>query len=184
MSKPRNESGADKLVLLGQIGPAHGVRGEVVIRTFTAEPGGIAAYGPLTDSRGEKRLSLTSVRVTEKGVIARIEGVGDRSSAEALRGVELYVARSALPPTDDAEYYHTDLIGLDAVTITGEAYGTVIAVHNFGAGDLLEIKRDGDTEFIPFTNAHAPVVDLAQRTVTINPPALTGEDEPSGGGQP
>jgi 16S rRNA processing protein RimM len=183
MTKSGANPDNDRRVLLGQIGAAHGVRGEVTIRTYTSDPASIAAYGPLSDATGQKQFALKAVRVTDKGVIARLEGVSDRTSAEALRGTNLYVARFALPATGDAEYYHADLIGLKAVTVTGDLYGDVIAVQNFGAGDLLEIKRagSGDTEYIPFTNAHAPVVDLAQNRVTINPPILVGDAEPSGG---
>lgn len=180
MTSPGDKSHGDRLVLLGQIGPAHGVRGEVMIRSFTADPIGIASYGPLTDKANQRRFVLKSVRATDKALVARIDGVSDRNAAEALRGVELYVARSALPPADEAEYYHADLVGLNAVTVSGESYGQVVAVQNFGAGDLLEIKRgDGETEFIPFTHAHAPVVDLAQNLVTIDPPVLVGDAEPA-----
>jgi 16S rRNA processing protein RimM len=170
-----------RLVLLGHIGAAHGIRGDVLIRTFTADPASIAAYGPLTDAGGQRSFNVKIVRVTDKGVVARIAGVTDRNGAEVLRGIELYVARDRLPKTAAAEYYHADLIGLDAVLTDGTPFGRVVAVQNFGAGDLLEIERaNAESEFIPFTNAHAPDVDLVSRRVTIVPPTMVGEPEPAG----
>lgn len=171
----------DRRILLGQITGAHGIRGDIIVRTHTADPGGIAAYGELTDKDGLKPLRLKIVRVTDKGLVARVNGVSDRNGAEALKGRELYVLRSQLPAASDAEYYHADLIGLNAITSDGAAFGKVIAVQNFGAGDLLEIgTRDGrDSEFIPFTNACVPVVDIKAQTVTVVPPVMTGEPEPA-----
>lgn len=171
----------DRRILLGQITGAHGIRGDIIVRTFTADPAGIAEYGELTDADGSKALRITIVRVTDKGVVARVKGVNDRNAAEALKGRELYVLRSQLPAADEAEYYHADLIGLNAITEDGAAFGKVIAVQNFGAGDLLEIRtRDGrDSEFIPFTNACVPIVDINAQTVTVVPPVMTGEPEPA-----
>jgi 16S rRNA processing protein RimM len=167
----------DRRILLGQITVAHGIKGEVMVRSYASDPADIAAYGPLTDKDGTRPLALTVIRDTGKGVIARVKGVSDRNAAEALKGRELYVARDKLPKASDAEYYHADLIGLDAVTEDGQRFGRVTAVQNFGAGDLLEIKRsDGkDTEFIPFTNACVPDVDITLGRLTIVPPVLTGE---------
>lgn len=176
----RPERPASRLVLLGQFGSAHGIRGDVMVRTFTAEPEAIASYGPLTDGTASKAYTLRIVRVTDKGVVARVDGVADRTAAEALRGIELYVARTKLPQTEQSEYYHADLIGLTAVLQSGEKYGRVSSVQNFGAGDLLEIERAGSpSEYIPFTNANAPVVDFAAGTVVIVPPVMTGEREES-----
>ncbi len=151
-----------------------------MVRTYTADPEAIAAYGPLADIKGEKSYVLHIVRVTDKGVVARVDGVSDRTAAEGLRGIELYVAREKLPAADDTEYYHADLIGLTAILESGEEFGRVAAIQNFGAGDLLEIAREmAPSEFIPFTNANAPVVDLDAGTVTVVPPVMTGEaDEP------
>ena len=106
-------------ILLGQINGAHGIRGDIIVRTFTGDPGAIAAYGPLTDASGHKSFKLRVVRVTDKGVIARLDGVTDRNGAEAVRGQELYVDRAKLPAPDEAEYYHADLIGLAAVSLEG-----------------------------------------------------------------
>lgn len=173
-------SQTDRRVLLGHISTAHGIRGEVLIKSYAAEPESIAAYGPLTDNAGTRTFKIKSSRLTPKGVIARIEGVNDRNAAEALRGVDLYVSRDRLPETGDAEFYHTDLIGLIAETADGQPYGRVASVQNFGAGDLLEIERasGGDTEYLPFTNENVPVVDIANGKLTVVVPTLTGEPEP------
>ncbi len=176
-------SSGDRRILLGQITGAHGIRGDVIVRSYTADPADVAAYGPLTGKTGETPISLTIVRVSDKGVVARVKGVTDRNGAEALKGRELYVLRSKLPKTDDAEYYHADLIGLAAFTAEGQPYGRVLAVQNFGAGDLLEIRvgEGRDVEFIPFTNACVPDVDLAAGRLTVVPPVMTGDPEPAGG---
>lgn len=167
-------------ILLGQIVTAHGIRGEVLVRSFAADPADIASYGPLTDEGGTRRFVLRVVRVSDKGVIARVDGVGDRTAAEALRGQELYIPRSKLPKAEASEFYHADLIGLAAIRPDGSRYGEVLAVHNFGAGDLLEIKLAAgkSSEFIPFTEANVPAIDLESGTVTIDPPVMTGEAEP------
>lgn len=178
---PMTQSHDDRRILLGQITGAHGIRGDIIIRTFTADPVDIASYGALTDHDGGNPLVVTVFRVSNKGIVARVKGVGDRNAAEALKGRELYVLRAKLPAANDSEYYHADLIGLDAVTTDGTPFGRVIAVQNFGAGDLLEIRtREGrDTEFIPFTNACVPDVDIAGRRLTVVPPVMTGDPEPS-----
>ncbi len=174
-------SADDRRILLGQITAVHGVRGDLIVRSYTADPADIAAYGPLTDKDGGKPLTLSVVRVSDKGVVVRAKGVADRNAAELLKGRELYVQRSQLPAADDAEYYHADLVGLDAFTSDGQPFGRVVAVQNFGAGDLLEIRtQDGrDTEFIPFSDACVPDVDIAARRLTVVPPVMTGEPEPA-----
>lgn len=171
-------------VLLGEVGGAHGIRGEVVIRSFTADPADIAAYGPLESEAGAPLPALTVVRVTPKGVICRFAGISDRTAVEKLRGKELWIARDRLPPPDAGDYYHADLIGLSAVSPKGEAIGTVVAVANFGAGDLLEIRRLPSTltEFVPFTDAVVPEVDIAGGRAVVVMPVLVGEPEPGSGG--
>lgn len=168
-------------VLLGQIIGVHGIKGDIIVRSHTADPGAIASYGPLTDATGTKSFKLKLVRVSDKGVVVRIDGIADRTAAEKLRGQELYVERSKMPKTTDAEYYHADLIGLEAVDGAGQVIGRVIAVPNFGAGDLLEIQVHGSkaTDLIPFTNACVPNVDLSAGRVTVIPPEMTGEPEPA-----
>jgi 16S rRNA processing protein RimM len=161
-------------ILLGRITGAHGIRGEVVIHSFAQRPEDIAAYGPLSDRAATRSFRLRVQRLTPKGaVIARVDGVVDRNAAEALKGVELYVARDRLPAPAEGEFYHADLIGLAAVAPDGAPLGEVVAVQSYGAGDLLEIRIPGrkDTELIPFTNAFVPTVDIAAgRAVVILPP--------------
>lgn len=164
-------------VLLGEIVGVHGIRGDVVIRTYTADPAGIAEYGPLIDGAGHPRV-IKSLRVTPKGVVARLEGIADRTAAEKLRGVELYVDRARLPEPEDDEFYREDLIGLAAVSPDGQRIGEVVSVQNFGAGDLLEIRTPGSrpTDFVPFTKASVPAVDLAARLVTVVLPVYAPEE--------
>lgn len=157
------------LILLGHISSAQGIRGEVVVKSHTDDPADIAAYGPLTDETGTKSYELIVVRVSKKGVIARIKGIADRTAAEALRGTELYIARDKLPAPEDDELYHADLIGLDAVSPEGDTIGAVVALQNFGAGDLLEIRLTGTkrTEFVPFDEHFVPDINLETRRVTV-----------------
>lgn len=169
-----------KRILLGEITTAHGIRGEVVIRAYTADPADIASYGPLTDSTGKRTFSLSNIRDTGKGVHARIAGIATRTDAEALRGTQLYVARNALPPPNDGDYYHEDLVGLSAVTADGTSIGNIIAVQNFGAGDLLEIRLTGGSksEFVPFTDTYAPTIDISGGRIIVVMPVMVGDKEP------
>jgi 16S rRNA processing protein RimM len=169
-------------VLLGHISAAHGLRGEVVLKSHTADPGAIADYGPLLDEAGTQSFRLSVLRVTDKGVVARVAGVTDRTAAEKLKGVKLYVARAQLPATEEGAYYHADLIGLDVVSASEEPIGHIVAVQNYGAGDLLEIRLAGSrqTELIPFVNAYVPVVDIAKGHVVVTMPELVGDDEEDG----
>jgi 16S rRNA processing protein RimM len=166
-------------ILLGRIAGVHGVRGEVVIHAYTAAPEDIGAYGPLFDKGGARSFKIESARVTAKGVVARLAGVGDRTAAEARKGVELYVDRDRLPTAAEGEFYHADLIGLAAVDPQGKRIGEIVAVQNYGAGDLLEIRLagSGKTEFIPFTDALVPEVDIAARRVVVAMPAASNEEE-------
>jgi 16S rRNA processing protein RimM len=169
----------DKRICVGVITGAHGVRGGVRLKSFTAEPENVASYGPLEDERGERSFALRIVGSAKGVLIAAISGIDDRDRAEALRGLRLYLPRLALPPTEEEEYYHADLIGLDAALPDGTALGTVRAVHDFGAGDTLEIERaSGPPVMVPFTRAVVPIVDLdAGRLVLEPPPGLL--DEPT-----
>ena len=159
-------------ICLGVITGAHGVRGLVRIKSFTAAPGDIAAYGPLDDEAGTRRFEVAVKGEAKGAVLAALAGVQDRNAAEALKGTRLYVDRAALPPPqDEEEYYHADLIGLRAEDATGRNLGRVVAVHNFGAGDLLEIERPDGTELLlPFTKAAVPSVDIAAGRLTVEPP--------------
>ena len=169
-------------VLLGRIVTVHGIRGDVVIDSYTGAPADIAAYGPLQSADGANEFKLKVVRVTPKGVIAHIAGVDDRNAAEALRGTDLYAPRASLPSADEGEYYYADLEGLRADNEVGEALGTVIAVQNYGAGDLLEVKLAGErgTELIPFTDAYVPIVDVPAGRVVVIMPISTEDDDEDG----
>lgn len=162
---------ADRRVCVGVIAGAHGVRGEVRVKSFTAAPEAVADYGPVTDANGRRRFEL-EVKGTSRGVVlARIRGVEDRSAAEALRGVELYVDRESLPSPEEDEYYHADLVGLRVRDRSGAERGTVRAVHNFGAGDMIEVVRPGAMpEVLPFTRAVVQTVDLDGGVIVIDPP--------------
>ncbi|MEQ1695078.1 MAG: ribosome maturation factor RimM [Hyphomicrobiaceae bacterium] len=178
-----DEPARGRRVLLGEISGAHGIRGDLIVRSYAADPSGIAAYGALETAQGKVLPKLSIVRVTDRGVIARFSGVTDRNAAEALKGTQLWVARDRLPKAADGEYYHADLIGLDAVAPDGTEIGHVIAVENFGAGDLLEIRMKDSkrTEYVPFTNAAVPEVDVAAgRLVVVMPDVLDDEDGDEG----
>lgn len=171
-------------VCVGEIGAARGLRGEFRLRSFTADPRAIASYGPLTTGRDERSLRLFIVGEVKDALIARADGVGDRTAAEALRGCRLYVPRAALPACADDEYYHADLIGLAAVFVSEDGDvvpppGRVAAVHDHGGGPILEIARDDDASVsVPFTRAAVPEVDLAAGRLTVR--ALPGLLAPAG----
>ena len=159
------------LICVGVITGPRGLRGEVRVKSFTARPEDIGAYGPLLDEDGQGALGLRVTGRHKDHLIARVEGVEDRNGAEALKGARLYLRRQALPEPDDEEYYHADLIGLRAERRDGGAPGTVKAVHDFGAGDILEIDdADGNGVMVPFTRQAVPVVDLAAGRLIIDPP--------------
>ncbi|HWE73453.1 MAG TPA: ribosome maturation factor RimM [Stellaceae bacterium] len=157
---------------LGIITGAHGIRGRVRVKSFTADPEAIAAYGPLSDESGARRFDLELTGAQKGVLIAYIKGVDDRNAAEALRGLRLYVNRAALPPPEEDEFYETDLIGLEATRDDGAIFGTIRGVNDFGAGASLEIEDPaGKTVVVPFTNAAVPVVDIANKRVVVVPPA-------------
>jgi 16S rRNA processing protein RimM len=160
-----------KRICVGRIGAPHGVRGEVKLWPFTADPLAIARYGELADADGTRTFEVEAVRPARDHVVARLKGVHDRTAAEALRNLELFVPRDRLPAIDmPDEFYHADLVGLTALARDGAALGTIIAVHNFGAGDLLEVKpRDGgETVLVPFTERTVPEIDVAAGQVVID----------------
>ncbi len=167
---------ASSRLLVGAIAAPHGVRGLVKVKSFTAAPADIAAYGPLSDETGRRRITLQVMSAAGGGaLICRIDGVADRDAAEALRGLRLYVERAALPaPAAAEEYYHADLIGLAATLADGTNFGRVVAVQNYGAGDILEIERESETPRLvdlPFTRAVVPVVDIPGGRLVVDPPA-------------
>ena len=167
-----------KQICVARIGAAHGVRGAVKLWIFTEDPLAVLRYGPLTTKDGAHHFTVAHAREAKDHLVATLQGVTTRDDAEKLNGVELYIARDKLPVTDDDEYYHADLIGLAAVTATDEPIGRVIAIHNFGAGDLIEIAPPhGPTMLLPFTNAVVPTVDIAGGRVVIELPGeIDGED--------
>jgi 16S rRNA processing protein RimM len=168
-------------ICIARIGAAHGVRGAVKLWTFTEDPLAVKAYGPLLTKDGTRSFEVASAREAKGHLVATLKGIATREDAERLNGLELYVAREKLPDTDEDEYYHADLIGLDAVTAANEPLGRVIAIHNFGAGDIIEIAPpNGATMLLPFTNAVVPTVDLAARRVVIELPGEIEGDTPSG----
>ena len=157
-------------VLVAQIGAAHGLRGEVRLWSFTEDPLAVKAY--VLESEAGARFAIESLRPAKDFLVARFAGVADRTAAEALRNTKLYVSRAGLPIAAADEYYHADLIGLAAITNKGRMLGTVIGVHNFGAGDVIEIAPPrGTSVMLPFTAAVVPTVDIAAGRLTVDPPA-------------
>ena len=170
-------------ICIARIGAPHGVRGAVRLWTFTEDPLAVKRYGPLATRDGTRQFEVTHAREAKGHLVATLKGVTTREDAERLNGVELYIAREKLPVAGEDEYYHADLIGLAAVTSAGEPLGRVIAIHNFGAGDIIEIAPpQGATMLLPFTNAVVPSVDLAAGRVVIElPQEIDGEDAESTG---
>lgn len=176
-------------VLLGEIVGVHGVQGQVRVRTHTGDPLDVTAYGPLTAEPGGRKLVLKDLREAKGGVvIAKVPGVADRNAAEALKGLRLYVPRSALPAPEEEEFYHADLEGLRAELAEGGDLGRVRRVVNYGGGDMLEIDRaGGGSVLVPFTRAIVPLVDVLGGRVVVDPPEglladklEPGEKPPSG----
>lgn len=160
-------------LLLGVIVGARGIRGEVKIKSFTENPEDIAAYGPLKNATGSATYQLKVVALSKGLPVVRIKGISDRNEAEALKGTELYVARDRLPETEDEdEYYHADLVGLAAIFTDGRQFGKILRLHDFGAGDMLEILPDGKSAkaavLVPFTREMVPEVDIVGGRVTLD----------------
>ena len=161
-------------ICVAQIGAAHGIRGEVRLRSFTEDPMAVTAYGPLESEDGTRRFTIEALRPAKDLFVARLAGVTDRDAAEKLTNIRLYVSRDKLPPIDEDEtYYHADLVGLAAVTPDGAPLGTVTAILNFGAGDLVEIRPDGgEPLLVPFTDTAVPEIDMKTRRMVVVPPAV------------
>jgi 16S rRNA processing protein RimM len=164
-------------ILLGVVTAAHGIKGEVKVKTFTQSPEGLRAYGPVIVEDG-RQFEVTALRSSKPDeAIVRFAGIADRGAAESLKGQRLYVPRAALPATEAGEFYYADLIGLKAEDPAGNLLGTVRGVHNFGAGDVIEIEFSGGaTEFIAFNDANVPVVDLAAGRIVIAQPRDAEEE--------
>ncbi len=167
---PAANAGGDKKICVARIGAAHGVRGEVRLWSFTEDPLSVADLGVLTTRDGSRSFVIASVREAKDHLVASFEGCRSREAAEALNRIELYVARSSLPAPDDDEFYYADLVGLRAVTSAGEPLGQVLAVHNFGAGDLIEVGSGAGGELLPFSRAVVPTIDIAGGFVVIERP--------------
>jgi 16S rRNA processing protein RimM len=166
-------------ICVARIGAAHGVRGAVKLWTFTEDPLAVKAYGPLVTKDGARQFEVTDAREAKGHLVATLKGIATREEAERLNGLELYIAREKLPATEEDEYYHADLIGLAAVTPANEPLGQIIAIHNFGAGDIIEIAPPhGATMLLPFTNAAVPSVDLANGRVVVELPDEIEGDTP------
>ena len=167
-------------ICVARIGAAHGVRGAVKLWTFTEDPLAVQSYGPLMTKDGARRFEIANVREAKDHLVATFKGIATRNDAEKLNGIELYVPREKLPATEDDEYYHADLIGLAAVNAADEPLGRVVAIHNFGAGDIIEIAPPkGATMLLPFTNAVVPTVDIAGGRVVIELPQEIEGEEPT-----
>ena len=182
-------------IRIARIGAAHGIRGEVKLWSFTQEPAAVATYGPLESEDGKRRFEIETLRAAKDHFVARLKGVADRDAAEALRNVDLFVPRDRLPPIEESDtFYHADLVGLAAVTADGAAFGAVIALHNIGAGDMIEVApaAGGEPLLLPFNETTVPTIDLAAKRIVVVPaattsiPPLKGEGRPpqrSGGGR-
>ena len=155
-------------VLLGVVAAPHGVRGLVRIRSFTEDPMAIASYGELSDEAGKTRYRVEALSTVKGAVLARIEGVADRTAAEALRGLRLYVERERLPQAGEREWYEADLVGLAAVGTDGRNWGKVVAFHDFGAGSVMELSAG---VMLPFTDEAVPEIDVEGGKVVVDPPA-------------
>jgi 16S rRNA processing protein RimM len=163
-------------ICVARIGAAHGVRGEVKLWSFTEDPAAVAHYGPLETQDGTRCFEIEALRAAMYHFVARIAGVSDRDAAEKLRNIELYIPRARLPKIEETDtFYHADLVGLDAVTPDGARVGTVHALHNFGAGDIIEIAPagGGDPLMLPFNETTVPKIDVAARQIVVMPPAET-----------
>jgi 16S rRNA processing protein RimM len=162
-----------RLVLVGQVAGAFGVRGEVRVTAFTQDPASLLDYGPLLDEAGKPALTLVSGRPDKNVLVGRAKEIATREEAQAMRGLRLYIPRDRLPAPDEDEFYLADLIGLAVLSPTDEALGRVKSVQNFGAGDLLEIEPPGGaaTWWAPFTKAVVPQVRLTEGVVVVDRPA-------------
>jgi 16S rRNA processing protein RimM len=164
-------------VLLGAVAAAHGISGEVKVKTFTASPENLGAYGPVSTEAG-RALTILRLRPSKSHeAIVRFDGVNGRNEAERLKGERLYVPRAALPEPEKGEFYQTDLIGLRVEDAKGAPLGVVAGIHNFGAGDVMEIAlADGKSEFVPFTDAYVPLVDIAAGRVVVELPGYEKDE--------
>lgn len=167
------------LICVARIGAAHGVRGEVKLWPFTEDPMAVVDYGPLTTKDGARQFEVVRARVAKDHLVATLKDVTTRNDAERINGIELYIPRDRLPETEEGEYYHADLIGLRAIDAEGDEIGKVLAIHNFGAGDIIEIApARGPTLLLPFNSIVVPTVDLANGHIVVELPHEIEGDSP------
>ena len=179
------------LICVGLLGSARGLKGELRVKSFTADPRDIASYGTLTDETGNRAFELKVTGKHKGQLVVRIKGVNAREAAEALNGQKLYVERGRLPETEEDEFYFSDLAGLEAELVDGTPFGQVVQAEDYGGGPFLEVKADRElghgTVLVPFTKAAVPQVDLKGGKVVIDPPAgllEPGDPEPQEGNGP
>lgn len=166
-------------ICVAKVGAAHGVRGEVRLWPFTEDPMSVIDYGPLSTKDGARQFEVVRARIAKDHLVAVIKGIATREDAARINGLELYIDRDKLPETEEGEYYHADLIGLRALDPAGAEIGKVLAIHNFGAGDIIEIApSQGTTWLLPFSNEVVPTVDLASGHVVIVKPQEIDGDSP------
>jgi 16S rRNA processing protein RimM len=165
---PKSAPPAPKLVCVAAVAAAHGVRGALKLKCFTEDPANVGAYGPLVDEDGRRLFAVRVIGPAKGGVIVEAHGITDRDAAEALRGLRLYVPRHRLPEPDADAFYWEDLVGLEVQDPAGQAMGRVVAVHDFGAGEVIEYQGEsGAAAMVPFTLAAVPEVDLAAGRLVV-----------------
>jgi 16S rRNA processing protein RimM len=166
-------TGSAPEIRVGVFGAPHGIRGEIRLKSWTADPAAIGTYGPLFDAGGARSFVIEALRPIGKDMfVARVKGVSDRNSAAALNGTQLFVPRHVLPTPEEGEFYHADLVGLRVENEQGEVLGGVVALHNFGAGDILELAPlpdapDKTTTMLAFIRALVPIVDVAGGRIVV-----------------
>lgn len=181
MTRQPMPSSQDGRIAVGRFGAPHGVRGEIRIKSYTADPLAIAGYRELQDRSGARKFRITNARhVKDDILVARVAGCADRTAVEALVNEELFIARAQLPAPEEDEFYLNDLIGLEARLRDGTRYGRIANVHNFGAGDILEIDTGAaETAMLPFTKVAVPEVYMEAGYIVVDPPAeIEGEPQP------
>ncbi len=173
----QNTNNEQRMIEMGVFSAPHGVRGQIKLRSYTENPEDIVRYGALTDAHGRQY----SIRITGQAgdmLLASVEGINDRNAAEKLKNITLYVPRSALPKPKKGQYYQEDLRGLSVFTEGGAAYGTILSVHNFGAGTLVNIElAGGGDEYMPFNPAVFPKIDIENKRAVIDPPFILAGDK-------